>query len=852
MPQIKPLRLFLLALVLSVSVAAQNLTETASKIRAAIENKDYQTAVAELEALEKTDRKVFRANNYDYLLARAAEKNGDFARAMAMYQAVANRNSVLSEYALWHLSQLARASGNLLLERIYLTGLLARAAPDDLLTDAANSRMARSYFESKNFDAVIEIAESGKRNAELKTENNSRFQISDFKIKDQTKNPPSAVRSPQSARARETSALLGQAYLYGGKPREARAIFMRLIDELPNAAQPDDFALTAVKLLDEMDGGRENFGKSAPEIAEAEHLKRAFVYQFNRNFSLARLHYQAIVKRFPQSAKAADALYQTGRGFAQEGNFNEAINWFERAQADFPQNPIAKDALSQAASTYARAGKPQVAVARYQTFIEKYADAENLDRAYLNIVDVLRDQREVANALKWSLRTQEVFKGKLPAAVALFAQARIHISSSRWKEALDDLNALQNSSDLGGARVPGGTNNREVAFMRGFVLENLSRYAEAIEVYLSIPDGRNEYYGWRATEKLKLLAINETSKPAAETKLTSLLKQLSDAQSTSPGDFPLTSVMQNVLRLTNNIELRASMLQKIKTAYEERSDKTLTSYKIPNFKLLEFGRKEVLKEKRAVANENHHRTLADELLFLGLYDEGAPELETSLMENGKRKMENAGNNPKSKVENPKSEDVAYTLAVFYRRGDMAHRAVAFAEPLWKNVPADYQIELIPREQIELLYPAPFVDALLRYAPEREVDARFLLSIMRQESRFRSEVKSNAAARGLMQFISTTGEKLAAELGRKNFKQDELYNPPTAILFGAQYLSNLFKLFPDQPQAVAASYNGGEDNVLRWVRRAGALDADRYLVRRTVFIRFIQDISKPAAGGFGKL
>ena len=32
------------------------------------------------------------------------------------------------------------------------------------------------------------------------------------------------------------------------------------------------------------------------------------------------------------------------------------------------------------------------------------------------------------------------------------------------------------------------------------------------------------------------------------------------------------------------------------------------------------------------------------------------------------------------------------------------------------------------------------------------------------------------------------------------------------------------MFPGLPEAVAASYNGGEDNVARWVRRAGHKDA----------------------------
>ena len=159
---------------------------------------------------------------------------------------------------------------------------------------------------------------------------------------------------------------------------------------------------------------------------------------------------------------------------------------------------------------------------------------------------------------------------------------------------------------------------------------------------------------------------------------------------------------------------------------------------------------------------------------------------------------------------------------------MANRAVAYIEPLWKNVPADYQLELIPREQIELLYPTPYADALLKSAPERNVDARFLLAIMRQESRYRADVKSNAAARGLMQFISTTATRIAQELNKENFNQDELYHPPTAILFGSQYLSNLFKLFPNQPPAVAASYNGGEDNMTRWFARSKSNNPDRYV------------------------
>jgi soluble lytic murein transglycosylase len=494
-----------------------------------------------------------------------------------------------------------------------------------------------------------------------------------------------------------------------------------------------------------------------------------------------------------------------------------------------PEHPVSKDALSQAASAYSRLNKPKEAVSRYQKFIEKYPDADSMERAYLNIVDVLRDAGENAEALKWTAKTQEVFRGKLPEALALFAEARIRIAQSDWRNALGDLEKLQTFPDLGGTRVPGGTNKAEIVFLKSFTLENLHRYAEAIDAYLSISDGRGEYYGWRATERLKALANEENVKPLITKKIGDLSANIETRNAEAQ-----RAAAQAVLRLNNSSEIRARMLGIVKKSYA-----TLPEYqKAPSFKLLELGRKEVLKRKREISASNNHQILADELLFLGLYDEAAPELESSRQQavssqqsaisSQSNSASDEQNNPKSKIQNPKSNDFAYTLAVFYKRGDMAHRAVAFAEPLWRNIPADYQIELIPPEQIELLYPAPYAESLLKYAPERQIDPRFALSIMRQESRYRADVKSYAAARGLMQFISTTADQIAGQLGKENFKQDELYHPPTAVLFGSQYLSNLFKQFPNQPPAVAASYNGGEINMARWLARSKSDLPDRYV------------------------
>jgi soluble lytic murein transglycosylase len=173
------------------------------------------------------------------------------------------------------------------------------------------------------------------------------------------------------------------------------------------------------------------------------------------------------------------------------------------------------------------------------------------------------------------------------------------------------------------------------------------------------------------------------------------------------------------------------------------------------------------------------------------------------------------------------KDEDYTLATFALRAGIPNRAVRFAEQTWRTVPPDYLVELAPREQIEMLYPVPFRESLLRNATAA-VDPRFMLSIARQESRFQADAKSVAAARGMMQFIASTANEIAAQLKLQNFQQDDLYNPDTAIRFGSTYLNNLFQQFPNQPQAVAGSYNGGADNLARWIARSRSQEADRYV------------------------
>lgn len=115
-------------------------------------------------------------------------------------------------------------------------------------------------------------------------------------------------------------------------------------------------------------------------------------------------------------------------------------------------------------------------------------------------------------------------------------------------------------------------------------------------------------------------------------------------------------------------------------------------------------------------------------------------------------------------------------------------------------------------------PVMFKDAVLRHAKKNKIDPRFVLAIMKQESSFRANAKSPAGARGLVQLVFDTAIKYKDKAGYPNLKPDDLYLPEVNIAIGSIYINELKKEFDNMYEAIAASYNAGEDNAARWLNR----------------------------------
>ena len=746
-----------------------------------MDGRDFARAETLVRALASADAAAFTANNYDYLLARLAQRRGAGGEAQSLYLGLVDRRSILAQYALWHLSELARSSKDLALERQYITRLLT-GFPSSTLTRTARERMIESLHESGDYRASVALLRP--------------------------------ISSARGVLGRSAMARLGEAYSKVGDVASARSAFDQLL-----SGSRDDYALAAALGLDALERA------TGARPSEFEALRRARVYLHNRHWSEARAHFLYIVERFPDSANRAEALYQTGFTFYREDNYDEAIKWFERAHAEFPAKKEGEQGYYYVGTALQKARRYEEAARRYSDFITAYPESDLLEGAYRNVVDSLRYAGKNVEAISWSRRIGGVFAGRPLAVVALYNEAKIELVRGRYSEAIQLLTRIQAQPIY--PRLVSAPIRGEAAFLRVYALERMGKLSEAVQLYMAIPDERENYFGHRATERLLAIGGTEQGRRIIEP-LARAYREQARAALQSARYSEAKDAATRALRLTEDATAQRDLLTILRTSYSR-----LPAYSsVSRFRLIEAARPALT---RAVSDASR-QALAAELIFLGLYDEGAPELRLGGF-GGARSAMDSTDDAQPDDDSPRQVqvsavsaggDTAYSLAVYSNRGNHAQYAIAFAEPLFNSIPKDYRIDLMPRDLAELMYPAPYRDALNRYAPRAGVDPRLVQALARQESRFNPSVKSHAAARGLLQFIFETATKTANEEGIKDFELDDVYNPEIAVRLAVRYTANLFKLFPDNPHAVAASYNTGEPNVERWIFRAQSNDVDLLL------------------------
>jgi soluble lytic murein transglycosylase len=157
--------------------------------------------------------------------------------------------------------------------------------------------------------------------------------------------------------------------------------------------------------------------------------------------------------------------------------------------------------------------------------------------------------------------------------------------------------------------------------------------------------------------------------------------------------------------------------------------------------------------------------------------------------------------------NSHPEVVAYAAQSLADRGDIS-QAQSVAEHLL------YENRRRPLMVWQLAYPKPYADMVETAAHDAGVDPLLVWAVMREESRFDPDALSFANAQGLMQIIPSTRDSIAEQSGEE-IQPDSMFDPETAIRFGAFYLGSLIDLFDGDVELAIAAYNGGPGSVQTW-------------------------------------
>jgi len=132
-----------------------------------------------------------------------------------------------------------------------------------------------------------------------------------------------------------------------------------------------------------------------------------------------------------------------------------------------------------------------------------------------------------------------------------------------------------------------------------------------------------------------------------------------------------------------------------------------------------------------------------------------------------------------------------------------------------------------RHDFSLRYPTPYQTEIDEAAQRYGLDPAIVYGLVRQESRFVSDIVSAAGAVGLMQLMTSTARWVAKRSGRTDQGALKLDDPAVNVEIGAYYLRYVMDRFGGLPVLAAAAYNAGPGRAQSW-RGAAPLEGAVYI------------------------
>lgn len=127
---------------------------------------------------------------------------------------------------------------------------------------------------------------------------------------------------------------------------------------------------------------------------------------------------------------------------------------------------------------------------------------------------------------------------------------------------------------------------------------------------------------------------------------------------------------------------------------------------------------------------------------------------------------------------------------------------------------------MPAWYARLWYPLEYEEPIRAEAARYDLDPALVAAVINTESGFAPDSRSGAGAVGLMQVLPDTARFIARQPNRPSPSPERLAEPEVNIAYGARFLRYLIHRYGTVGLALAA-YNGGPENVNKWLEQARA-------------------------------
>jgi len=132
------------------------------------------------------------------------------------------------------------------------------------------------------------------------------------------------------------------------------------------------------------------------------------------------------------------------------------------------------------------------------------------------------------------------------------------------------------------------------------------------------------------------------------------------------------------------------------------------------------------------------------------------------------------------------------------------------------------------DDLDKRFPLAHREVVEKYARKNQINPAWAYAIIRQESAFISDAKSQAGALGLMQILPRTARQIARYLQIRRPRKWDLLKANTNIRLGISYLNRMQKRFQGNAILSTAAYNAGGQRVRSWLPEEGSIPADLWV------------------------